>query len=265
MSATPTPVRRAASIPVTGERAQASDATRALVLATFAFTACFYAWSIIGPARPRRCRSTCRPLRVPDRASWSPSRSCSARSCASRSACSPTVYGGRRVFSALMAFSILPARRARRLARLARDRHRARASLLGVAGASFAVGVVFVNGWYPPRAPRLRARRLRHGNGRHRPRRAHRAAHRRPLGLQAPFLVAAGVLVARHGVVFAIMARDAAEPRPANRRAVARRSARDLPRPPPGLGADALLLPVLRRLRRDVPLPAQAAASASTT
>ena len=106
MSATPTPVRRAASIPVTGEHAQATDATRALVLATFAFTACFYAWSIIGPLSPtlqkhlqlsefQTAVMVAVPvllgsiLRVP-------------------LGLLADVYGGRRVFSALMAFSILP-------------------------------------------------------------------------------------------------------------------------------------------------------------
>ena len=52
MCASPTSLRAAASIPATRERAQATNATRALVLATFAFTACFYAWSLLGPLGP---------------------------------------------------------------------------------------------------------------------------------------------------------------------------------------------------------------------
>ena len=90
-------------------------------------------------------------------------------------------HGGRRVFSALMAFTPLP------LIALALFHDSLGAILvfgflLGFAGASFAVGVPFVNGWYPPRAPRLRAGHLRHGHGRHRARRPHRPADRRPLG-----------------------------------------------------------------------------------
>ena len=210
MSATPTPVRRAASIPVTGERAQASDATRALVLATFAFTACFYAWSIIGPLSPtlqkhlqlsefQTAVMVAVPvllgsiLRVP-------------------LGLLADVYGGRRVFSALMAFSILP------VAALAVLHDSlaiviALGLLLGVAGASFAVGVVFVNGWYPPerRGFALGVYGMGMGGTVLAALTAPRIA--KPLGLQAPFLVAAGVLILAT-IIFAIMARDAAEPAP---------------------------------------------------
>ena len=50
--------------------------------------------------------------------------------------------------------------------------------LLGFAGASFAVGVPFVNKWYPAAASGLRPRRLRHRHGRIGDHRAHGAADR---------------------------------------------------------------------------------------
>ena len=60
--------------------------------------------------------------------------------------------------------------------------------LLGFAGASFAVGVPFVNGWYPPERQGFALGHLRHGDGRHRARRSHRAADRRPLGARRAVL-----------------------------------------------------------------------------
>ena len=131
--------------------------------------------------------------------------------------------------------------------------------LLGFTGASFAVGIPFVNGWYAARAPRLRARCLRHGHGRHD--RSPGSPPRRIAdrwGLSAPFWVAAA-LMAVMVAVFALLARDAAPSRP--RRPAAEHARRPLgvPHQRPRVGADAVLLPRLRRLRRDVPLPAEAA------
>ncbi len=110
----------------------------------------------------------------------------------------------------------------------------------------------------PTRAPRLRARHLRHGDGRHRARRPHRPADRRPLGARRPVL-------GRHRPD----GRDVRRlPRARARRAAAatdRSGARHVRRPlgvpdqRPRVGAHALLLHGLRRLRRHVPLPAQAA------
>ena len=76
-------------------------------------------------------------------------------------------YGGRRVFTALMAFTPLP------LIGLALFNDSWAAVLifgflLGFAGASFAVGVPFVNALVPAGAPGLRPRHLRHRHGRHR-------------------------------------------------------------------------------------------------
>jgi NNP family nitrate/nitrite transporter-like MFS transporter len=118
-----------------------------LALATIAFTTCFYAWSLLGPLGPdlqddldlsdvQTSAMVAVPvllgslMRIP--LGWLTDR-----------------HGGRRVFSALMAFTPLP------LIALALSHDSlgvilAFGFLLGFAGASFAVGVPFVNGWYPP-------------------------------------------------------------------------------------------------------------------
>jgi len=121
--------------------------SRELTLATLSFAVCFYAWALLGPLGPdlqeqlgltdgQLALTISIPvvlgslMRIPlgvltDR------------------------YGGRRVFTLLMAFTPLP------LIGLAlfNDSWTAVlvfAFLLGFAGASFAVGVPFVNKWYPP-------------------------------------------------------------------------------------------------------------------
>ncbi len=120
---------------------------RALTLATLAFGICFYAWSLLGPLGPdlqdqlgltetELALTVSIPvilgslMRIPlglltDR------------------------FGGREVFTGLMAFTILP------LIGLALFNDSWTAVLifgflLGFAGASFAIGIPFVNGWYPP-------------------------------------------------------------------------------------------------------------------
>jgi MFS transporter, NNP family, nitrate/nitrite transporter len=118
-----------------------------LALATIAFTVCFFAWSLLGPLAPdlqdalelsdfQTSAMVAVPvllgslMRIP--LGWLTDR-----------------RGGRRVFGALMAFTPLP------LVALALWHDSlgpilAFGFLLGFAGASFAVGVPFVNGWYPP-------------------------------------------------------------------------------------------------------------------
>jgi len=118
-----------------------------LAIATVAFTACFFAWSLLGPLGPdlqdaldlsdfQTSAMVAVPvllgslMRIP--LGWLTDR-----------------LGGRRVFTALMAFTPLP------LIALALWHDSLGAILafgllLGFAGASFAVGVPFVNGWYPP-------------------------------------------------------------------------------------------------------------------
>src|SRR5688572_21179687 len=124
----------------------AAGNTRELTLATTAFAICFFAWALLGPLGPdlqqqlgltdgELALTVSIPvvlgslMRIPlgvftDR------------------------YGGRRVFTALMVFTPLP------LVGLALFNDSWSAVLvfgflLGFAGASFAVGVPFVNGWYP--------------------------------------------------------------------------------------------------------------------
>jgi NNP family nitrate/nitrite transporter-like MFS transporter len=118
-----------------------------LALATIAFTVCFYAWSLLGPLGPdlqdavglsdfQTSAMVAVPvllgsvMRIP--LGWLTDR-----------------FGGRRMFTLLMAYTPLP------LIALAIWHDSLGAILvfgflLGFAGASFAVGVPFVNGWYRP-------------------------------------------------------------------------------------------------------------------
>lgn len=129
------------------ERGEPAGSAQNLGLATAAFTICFYAWALLGPLGPdlqeqldlsdtQIALTTSIPvvlgslMRIPlgyltDR------------------------YGGRIVFTLLMAYTPLP------LIGLALFNDTwgavlAFAFLLGFTGASFAVGVPFVNKWYPP-------------------------------------------------------------------------------------------------------------------
>ena len=182
-----------------------SGGARPLGLATAAFLVSFFAWSMLGPlgpdlqdeiglselqlavviAVPVLMGSLMRiPLGVlTDR------------------------LGGRRVFTALLAFTLLP------LAALA-IAHESFAALvvfgffLGFAGASFAVGVPFVNRWFPPERQGLALGLYGVGmggtvlGGLTVPRIAD------AWGMSAPFIVAIA-LVAIAGAVFWLMARDA--------------------------------------------------------
>ncbi len=184
--------------------------TRALVLATLAFTVSFYAWSMLGPLGPdlqdlldlseiQLAMMIAVPvlmgslMRIPlgiltDR------------------------YGGRRVFTALLAFTLLP------LAALAIWHDSFSAVILfgfflGFAGASFAVGVPFVSRWYPAARQGMALGLYGIGmggtvlGGLTAPRIADR------WGLTAPFVVAM-VLVGAMAIVFWLLARDAPVPRP---------------------------------------------------
>jgi NNP family nitrate/nitrite transporter-like MFS transporter len=122
-----------------------SSNPRALGLAMAAFTVCFYAWSMLGPLGPtlqKHLHLTEFQLAV--------------------AVAIPVVlgslmripigilterYGGRRMFTALMIYSVIPLV----LLALFHDSFAAVVALgflLGPAGASFAVGVPFVNRWY---------------------------------------------------------------------------------------------------------------------
>jgi MFS transporter, NNP family, nitrate/nitrite transporter len=190
------------------------NAGRQLTLATVAFTVCFYGWSLLGPLGPdlqdhlglsdfETSAMVAVPvllgslMRIP--LGWLADR-----------------YGGRRVFTALMAFTPLP------LIALAVWHESLGALLafgflLGFAGASFAVGVPFVNGWYPPARQGFALGIYGMGMGGTvlagltEPKIADR------WGLAAPFWVAGG-LIAVMCAVFAVLARDAPRDRSAGPR-----------------------------------------------
>jgi NNP family nitrate/nitrite transporter-like MFS transporter len=181
---------------------------RELALATLAFTVCFYGWSLLGPLGPdlqdalelsdfETSAMVAVPvllgslMRIP--LGWLADR-----------------YGGRSVFTALMAYTPLP------LVALA-VWHDSLAAvlafglLLGFAGASFAAGVPFVNGWYTRERQgfALGVYGMGMGGTTVAGLTAPRIADE--WGLSAPFWFAA-ILVAGMGVVFALLARDARPP-----------------------------------------------------
>jgi MFS transporter, NNP family, nitrate/nitrite transporter len=187
------------------------SAGRMLAVATLAFTFCFYAWSLLGPLGPALQDSLGLSdlklsimvsvpvllgslMRVPlgiltDR------------------------YGGRAVFTALMAWTLLP------LVALAIWHGSfgaviALGFLLGFTGASFAVGVPYVSRWYPPERQGYALGVYGMGMGG-----TVLAGLTAPRisdawGLTAPFIVAAGLLVVV-GVAFLLIAREPPIPRPA--------------------------------------------------
>jgi NNP family nitrate/nitrite transporter-like MFS transporter len=187
-----------------------SAQSRQLALATVAFTVCFYGWSLLGPLSPdlqdhlglsdfETSAMVAVPvllgsiMRIP--LGWLTDR-----------------YGGRRVFTALMVYTPLP------LIALAIWHDSLTALLifgflLGFAGASFAVGVPFVNGWYPPARQGFALGIYGMGMG-GTVLAGLTAPHIADAGLAAPFWVAAA-LVAVTCAVFAMVARDAARERPA--------------------------------------------------
>lgn len=182
--------------------------TRALGLATLAFTCCFYAWSILGPLSPtlqkhlglsefQTALMVAVPvllgsvLRVP-------------------MGLLTDIYGGRRVFTLLMSFSLVP------IVALGVWHDSLGAVivlgfLLGAAGSSFAVGVPFVNGWYEPerRGFALGIYGMGMGGTVLAALTAPRIA--KHVSLTAAFLVAAALL-ALATVIFVALAHDASPP-----------------------------------------------------
>ena len=181
---------------------------RALLFGTIAFFTCFYAWSLLGPLGPdlqdhlglselELSVMVAVPvilgslMRIP-------------------MGILTDIYGGRRVFTALIAFTLLP------LVGLAAW-HDSYAGvlmlgfLLGFAGSSFAIGVPFVNKWFE--ADRQGFALGIYGMGMGGTVLGGLTAPKivDVWGLTAPFLVAAGAL-ALVGVGFALLARDASAP-----------------------------------------------------
>ena len=183
---------------------------RQLALATAAFTGCFYAWSLIGPLSPdlqdelglsdvQTSAMVAVPvllgsvMRIP--LGWLTDR-----------------LGGRRVFVALMAYTLLP------LIALALWHDSLGAVLvlgflLGFTGASFAVGVPFVNGWYPPERRGFALGVYGMGMGGTVIAGLTAPGIADEWGLSAPFWVAAAVMLAVLLVFFAL-GRDVAVSRP---------------------------------------------------
>ena len=181
---------------------------RQLALATVAFTVCFYAWSLLGPLGPDLQEALGLSefelsvvvsvpvllgslMRIPlgaltDR------------------------YGGRAVFTALLAYTPLP------LIGLALW-HDSLATvlalglLLGFSGASFAVGVPFVNRWYPPERQGAALGIYGAGMGGTVLGGLTAPSIADEFGLSAPFWLAT-ILVAVTGVAFFLLARDAPAP-----------------------------------------------------
>ncbi len=188
------------------------DRTRALVLATLAFTACFYAWSMLGPLSPKLQKDL-------DLSEFQTAVMVAVPVLLGSVLRVPLglltdIFGGRRVFTALMGFSLLPA------ASLALWHESlgvvlALGFLLGVAGASFAVGVPFVNGWFPPERRGFALGVYGMGMGG-----TVLAALTAPhiadaFGLRAPMFLAAGLLAVA-AVMFGAFARDAHPAAPRN-------------------------------------------------
>jgi NNP family nitrate/nitrite transporter-like MFS transporter len=175
-----------------------------LVLATVAFTSCFYAWSLLGPLGPD----------LQDRLALSELE-------LSAMVAVPVLlgslmriplgfltdrHGGRLIFSALMAWTILP------LLALAVWHESystliALSFLLGFAGASFAVGVPFVSRWYPPAQQGSALGIYGVGMGGTVLAGLTAPATADAWGIGAPFLIAAALLAI--AAAFAILARDA--------------------------------------------------------
>ncbi len=118
---------------------------RALGLATAAFTVCFFAWSMLGPLGPTLQKNL-------DLSEFQLAIAVAVPVVLGSVMRIPVGilterYGGRRVFTALMAYSVIPLV----LLALFHDSFGAVVVigfLLGVTGSSFAVGVPFVNRWY---------------------------------------------------------------------------------------------------------------------
>jgi MFS transporter, NNP family, nitrate/nitrite transporter len=183
-------------------------ATRQLALATVAFTVCFYAWSLLGPLGPE----------IQDELDLSELELAVMVSVPVLLGSLMRIplgaltdrYGGRLLFTALMAFTPVP------LVGLALfgDAFAAIIALglfLGFAGASFAIGVPFVNRWFPPERQGAALGIYGVGMGGTVVGGLTAPTIASELGSSAPFWVAAG-LVAATGVVFFALARDAPAP-----------------------------------------------------
>jgi MFS transporter, NNP family, nitrate/nitrite transporter len=186
---------------------------RALALATAAFMVCFFAWSMLGPLGPTLQKHL-------DLSEFQLAIAVAIPVVLGSVVRIPIGilterHGGRRVFTALMAYSIVP------LVLLA-NFHDSFAAvviigfLLGVTGASFAVGVPFVNQWYAKERQGFALGLYGMGMGGTVLTALTAPKIAKHWSLATPFWVAAA-LMAVMTVVFWLFARDApvASPRPA--------------------------------------------------
>jgi MFS transporter, NNP family, nitrate/nitrite transporter len=181
------------------------SATVALFLSTVAFMVCFYGWTLYGPLAPNLQKSLgLTELQI----GWLvaipvvlgslmriPLGFMSQR------------FGGRAIFIGLMAVVILPLL-ATAVWHASFAALLAFGFLIGVSGASFAVGVPFVNGWYPPERRGFALGIYGVGTGG-----TVIAGLTAPLlastyGIAAPFILAA-VMIGAMAVVFAFLGRNA--------------------------------------------------------
>jgi NNP family nitrate/nitrite transporter-like MFS transporter len=173
-----------------------------------AFTACFYSWSILGPLSPKLEKSL-------DLTEFQTAAMVAVPVLLGSVLRVPMglftdIYGGRRVFTALMTFSLVPIT-ALVFLHDSLGQVIALGFLLGAAGSSFAVGVPFVNGWYPPerRGFALGIYGMGMGGTVLAALTAPRIADH--VSIDAAFLLAAGLLLAAT-VTFYALARDASPP-----------------------------------------------------
>jgi NNP family nitrate/nitrite transporter-like MFS transporter len=178
------------------------EAGRQLALATVAFAVCFFAWSLLGPLGPKLQEDV-------GLSDFETSAMVAVPVLMGSLARIPLGWladrvGGRSVFVALMALTPVP------LVALALWHDSLGALLvlgffLGFAGASFAVGVPMVNGWYPPERQGYALGIYGLGTG---GTTVAGLLAPRMGGVAAPFWTAAGLLVVM-AAVFAMFARDA--------------------------------------------------------
>jgi NNP family nitrate/nitrite transporter-like MFS transporter len=178
------------------------EAGRQLALATIAFAVCFFAWSLLGPLGPKLQEDV-------GLSDFETSAMVAVPVLMGSLARIPLGWladrlGGRSVFVALMALTPVP------LVALAIWHDSLPALLvfgffLGFAGASFAVGVPMVNGWYPPERQGFALGIYGLGTG---GTTVAGLLAPRMGGVAAPFWTAAGLLLVT-AVVFALFARDA--------------------------------------------------------
>ena len=147
-----------------------------LILATIGFAVNFWAWALLSPLGPR-FKDAARPLAGPSWRCWWPCPVIVGSLGRIPVGALTDRFGGRVMFPLVSIATIVPV-----LFIGLAGQHSYAALLvggffLGIGGTAFAVGVPFVNAWFPPERRGLRDRHLRRRHGRHRDQRPdHRQA-----------------------------------------------------------------------------------------